>query len=597
MRTFTKDSLDLLRQRINLVEVISPYVDLKRSGSSFKGLCPFHEEKTPSFIINSGDSHYHCFGCGAHGDAVEFLMTHEKLTFVEAIETLAEKFGVQLEWTDSKETYQGPDKSLLKEALEKVANFCHYCLLHTYEGQKALEYLYQRGMDLDYIRTFQIGFAPQSPFLITKFLKEENVTSKVLEEAGIVKAFSQGRPLSFFQDRIMIPIRNALGAVIGFSARKFKEETFGPKYINTPETALFKKSKILFGLSYSRRRIAKDRKAIIVEGQFDALRLIYEGFSITVAGQGTAFTDTHMRELLQLGVKKVYLAMDSDKAGEEANMKIGDMFQKEGVEVLVVELPQGKDPDSFLKEEGANEFNKLLNNSLDFLTFLVKSYSKTLDLNSPSGKNEMVKILVKKVHNWDQPVLIEESLKKLAKLTNTSEETVVSLKMPQKTLKPQILNVKKNIDPDKVLESDLLRWLFLVGDSGERFGLIAGRNLILESFKNPICRKFYARYLEALEKKNSLDLLSLAVDLDDSQEQTFIFELFQKKINREKAEELFLESIQKLLERNWLEKRENIRLKIQSGKFSEEEVLKLAKEFDELKKQKPKVDLPAEKAF
>ncbi len=594
MRTFTKESLDLLRQRIDLTEVVAPYVDLKRTGSSSKGLCPFHEEKTPSFVIQSGDTHYHCFGCGAHGDAVEFLMTHEKLTFAEAIETLAEKFGIQLEWTDSKEVYQGPNKSVLKDALEKAAQFCHYYLLHVQEGQKGLSYLYARGMDLDYIRTFQIGFAPKDPFILTRFLKEEGVDAKTLEEAGIIKALSQGRPLSFFQERIMIPIRNALGAVVGFSARKFKEETFGPKYINTPETALFKKSRVLFGLSYSRRRIAKERKAIIVEGQFDALRLIYEGFSITVAGQGTAFTEAHMRELLQLGVKKIYLALDADKAGEEATIKIGDLFQKEGVEVLVVDLPAKKDPDSFLKEEGSHEFNKLLNNSLDFLTFLVKTYSKTLDLNSPAGKNELVKTLVKKVNAWDQPILVEESLKKLAQLTKTSEDTVASLNTPQPLSKSPLfnLNIKGTVDPNKILESDLLRWLFLVSDSGERFGLIAGRNLTLESFKNPLCRKFYSRYLETLEKKSHLDLLSLAVDLDDSTEQAFVFELFQKKINREKAEELFLESIQKILERNWLEKRENVRLKIQSGKFSEDEVLDLAREFDDLKNQKPVIGLP-----
>ncbi|MFA5250711.1 MAG: DNA primase [Parachlamydiales bacterium] len=592
MRTFTKESLELLRQRIDLAEVVSGYVDLKRAGSSYKGLCPFHEEKTPSFVIQSGDTHYHCFGCGAHGDAVEFLMVSQRFSFVEAIEALAEKFGVHLEWTDAKEVYKGPNKALLKAALEKTALFCHYYLLHTPEGHFALNYLYERGMDLEFLQTFQIGLAPKNPFLLTRALKAEDVDGQVLEEAGLSKALSQGRPLAFFQERIMIPIRDALGSIVGFSARKFQEETFGPKYINTPETALFKKSKVLFGLSYSRRRIAKERRAIIVEGQFDALRLIFEGFSITVAGQGTAFTESHMRELLQLGVKRVYLALDPDKAGEEAAIKIGDLFQKEGVEVLVVEFPLGKDPDRFLKEEGSAEFNRLLVQSLDFLSFLVKSYSKSIDQSSPSGKNELVKLLVKKIHAWEQPVLVEESLKRLADLTRVSEETIASLHSPSPMLKTALLMPQGMVDADKILEGDLLRWLFLVADSGPRFGLIAGRNLTLESFKNPICRKFYSHYLEAIEKKASLDLLSLAVDLDDSAEQAFIFDLFQKKINREKAEELFLESIQKILERNWLQKREEIRLKIQSGALEEAEVLKLAKEFDELKNQKPSVGFP-----
>jgi len=289
---YTKESLELLRQRIDLVEVLTPHLQLHRAGAAFKALCPFHEEKTPSFIVQRGDSHYHCFGCGAHGDAIAFLMNNVKMSFTEAVEHLAERFGVPLEKMDASEEVKGPSKSVLKEALDRAARLYHFLLLHSEEGQKALEYLYQRGIDLDFIRTFQIGYASNSPDLLKRFLYAQNVSEEVLLETGLIAASSKR---DFFCDRITFPIRDPMGAVIGFSARKFKEETYGGKYINTSETPLFKKSQVLFALSYCRQKIAKERKAIIVEGQIDALRLIHSGFNYTVAGQGTAFGEGHVR--------------------------------------------------------------------------------------------------------------------------------------------------------------------------------------------------------------------------------------------------------------------------------------------------------------
>ena len=373
---YTKESLELLRQRIDLVEVLTPHLQLHRAGAAFKALCPFHEEKTPSFIVQRGDSHYHCFGCGAHGDAIAFLMNNVKMSFTEAVEHLAERFGVPLEKMDASEEVKGPSKSVLKEALDRAARLYHFLLLHSEEGQKALEYLYQRGIDLDFIRTFQIGYASNSPDLLKRFLYAQNVSEEVLLETGLIAASSKR---DFFCDRITFPIRDPMGAVIGFSARKFKEETYGGKYINTSETPLFKKSQVLFALSYCRQKIAKERKAIIVEGQIDALRLIHSGFNYTVAGQGTAFGEGHVRELCHLGVNHVYLALDGDTAGQEAAVKIGHLFQRKGVEVTVISLPPGADPDSLLKERGPTYFQDLLGQGKDYLTFLFAHLAKTLD--------------------------------------------------------------------------------------------------------------------------------------------------------------------------------------------------------------------------
>ncbi|MFQ5728878.1 MAG: DNA primase, partial [Waddliaceae bacterium] len=326
MPLFSKESLDILRQRIDIVGVVSSHVDLKRSGASYKGICPFHDEKTPSFIIQRGDHHYHCFGCGAHGDAIQFLMNYLKMSFSDAVESLAERFQVHLEYTETKAESKWPSKALMKQALEVASRFYHFSLLHTPEGHAALKYLYGRGIDVDFIRHFQVGLAPATPGILRKIVHEKSISDDVMVAAGLLSPRASGGYRDFFLDRITFPIHHATGAVIGFSARKYKEDTFGGKYVNTPETPLFKKSRVLFGLNYTRRQIAKERKVIVVEGQLDALTLIHSGFNFTIAGQGTAFGEGHLQELIKLGINQAFLALDSDEAGFEAASKIGNLF-------------------------------------------------------------------------------------------------------------------------------------------------------------------------------------------------------------------------------------------------------------------------------
>jgi DNA primase len=311
MPLYTKESLEKLREKIDLFEVISSHVEFKKQGASYKALCPFHEEKTPSFMMQRGDKHYHCFGCGAHGDAIQFIMHHLRVSFGEAVESLAEKFNSPLVLVDKKEE-RGVDKGLLREALEIASLFYHFYLLHSEEGREALEYLERRGISLPFIERFEVGLAPQTPGLFRKVMNSRRIDEEVLLGAGLIG--KEGRQ-DFFRDRITFPIKNAMGSVIGFSARKYKEKTFGGKYINTPETALFKKSRTLFGLHFSRERIAKERKAIIVEGQIDCLKLIEAGFNYTVASLGTAFGSEHVQDLHNLGCLQALLLFDGDEAG------------------------------------------------------------------------------------------------------------------------------------------------------------------------------------------------------------------------------------------------------------------------------------------
>jgi DNA primase len=587
MALFTQESLTNLRQRIDLVEVIEPHVDLKRAGAVFKGLCPFHDEKTSSFTVSKGDNHYHCFGCGAHGDAIEFLMEFLKLGFYEAVEQLAQRFGVHLDRIETGAP-KGPPKSQLKEALALAGDFFHLNLLHTSEGHQALKYMYGRGLTLEFIRHFEIGLAPKREALFLKYMEEKGIKTFILKESGL--AVERRGLRSFFSDRITFPIRDAMGAIIGFSGRKYNEDTFGGKYVNTPETPLFKKSRVLYGLNYCRRDIAKQQQVIIVEGQVDALRLIHAGFTITVAGQGTAFTADHAQELIRLGIRKVFLALDGDEAGEVAATKIGDLFQREGIEVVVLPIPSGSDPDTLLNEEGPDRFAEILEKGKDYLTFLVEHHSRFLDASSPAGKTELVATLTKQIRGWSQEVMVHESLKRLASLLQVPEEIIgIDHRQGPVSYIRQSGSVGGltgfGVDPNRVLEGDALRWLLVTSRKKPELAKVLRDNLKEEDFKVTHCRGLFRAMTEA---GDNLDTLTLASTIDE-EGQVVLAEVLDKKINPERAEQQVVETVQKILERNWMLERDAIHQKIKVGGKTDEEMTDLLKAFGELQKNRPKV--------
>ncbi len=591
MSFYSKESLEALRQRIDLVEVVSSYVKMQKSGAAYKSLCPFHLEKTPSFVIHKGDTHYHCFGCGAHGDAISFLMGYVKLSFIEALELLSERFQVPLEKVE--EDVKGFNKGRLKAALEKACLWYLFFLLHTEEGASALVYLYQRGFTLSFIRRFEIGYAPKQGDVLYKLLKQEGFSEEELIQAGLIRISKTGSKRDFFSERISFPIRDRMGAVIGFSARKFHEETFGGKYINTAETPLFKKSQVLFGFSYSRHRIAKERKALVVEGQIDALRLIDAGFDFTVAGQGTAFGELHAKELLQLGVNHVYLALDADKAGQEASIKIGDLFQDKGVAVTVVCLPEGSDPDAFIQAQGKEAFSDLLSSGTEYLLFYYQYLCKGQDLTLPSKKTEIVGQIAERIRSWKHPVMVYESLKRLALMADLPEETLgagLSFSLPIKRATPMQTLIHPFVNSDKVLEMDLLSWMILSVEKADRVLKLIERNISKEDFKIGSCAKFFEVYL-SLTPEERRDRICLAAHLEDEESQKLLNDLLLKRINPFKEEEGVIETIKSILQRTWMDRRELINEQILRGIASEDEELSLTKQYAELGKRAPEITL------
>jgi DNA primase len=580
---YTKESLEKLRERIDLLEVISGHVDMKRMGASFKGLCPFHEEKTPSFILHKGDSHYHCFGCGAHGDAIQFLMNYLRLSFSESVETLAEKFQVPLQRVDRKEE-KGIEKALLREALDVACTFFHSYLLHTEEGREAIDYLCGRGLTLDFIQRFEIGLAPKEKGLLRKVMHARHISDEVMLASGLLAKESKKE---FFQERITFPIKSATGSIIGFSSRKYHEETYGGKYINTFETALFKKSKVLFGLNYSRERIARERRAIIVEGQIDCLKMIESGFNLTVASLGTAFGEEHVKELQNLSLQTVFILFDGDEAGENASSKTGNLFQKMGIEVKVVVLPKGLDPDSFLRAHGAEKLKEKIQEAVDYLTFQVGFLSQTVDMNTPAGKTEVIRLVSTQIRGWDDPVMVHESLRKLAAITHVPEEVVGLTRAPfVPATPPKAFTRNIAVDLQSILEMDLLRLLLLTGEENQEMVELSKRYLDPSFFHLPLCKKIFTVYMEAYERGSARDLFSLMMELQDENLDEYMSEILNKKINREKAKVHATETIQKMLDLRWLKEKEEIKKAIESAS-SDDAKLALLKDFNRINTQRP----------
>ncbi len=559
--------------------------------SLLKARCPFHDERSPSFSVQRGDKHYHCYGCGAHGDAIQFLIDYLRVNFVDAVEMLAQRFSVIMDTVEPTGESQGPKKSDLKAVLENACQLYHFFLLHTEEGTEALRYLYGRGISLETIQRFRIGFALSSPGPLYQGLRKLNFGDDLLLAAGLIQEREGRGHREFFGERIMFPICDAAGAVIAFSARKYKESTFGGKYINTPETPLFKKSRVLFGLHFCRRRIAKEQRAIIVEGQLDALRLIEGGLNLAVAALGTAFGEGHVRELVQLGVKEVSLALDGDAAGQEATRKVGHLFQKVGIETRILTLPKNSDPDSFVREQGMEAFTALIESSSDYLEFLVKHLQGKFDSQTPSGKNRLLQEATLQIQHWDSPVMVHESLRKLARILQIPEDLVGLSRMSANNpvMRASASAAWLQVNPDRILESDLLRWLLVGSELRQKSLELVQRNLKEADFRDEVCRLLYQTILQVSQRTNSWGSLDLAAEGGDSGIQQLLEELLQKKVNRDKAEEHLEQTLQRILERNWMRVREEIRLKLDSGTCSEDEEITLAKEFDRLRRLTPEI--------
>ena len=377
MANIDRAFIDQVLASTDIVELIKEKVALSKNGANYKGLCPFHNEKTPSFNVSSNKQFYHCFGCGASGDAIKFLTEHDHLTFIEALSKLAQ--AANIEMPDS--TKKNDTTYNLFISNKKAADFYNKTLK---SNNDANAYLSKRDINQTMIETFQIGLANDSWDDLTKIFTKDKVIENALEAGLLIK--SNNKIYDRFRNRIMFPIRNSTGNIIGFGGRIFNQQD-GAKYLNSPETKLFHKSYELYGLYESKKSISQEDKVLIVEGYTDVIGLHNSGIKNCVATLGTAFTKFHFKKIIRY-TNNITFCFDGDVAGKSAAWKaINNCLPelKDGVQLSLIFLPEGSDPDTFVKEE-KDEFLNLINNAMPLSQFIIQYIKSNLDINSVEGR-------------------------------------------------------------------------------------------------------------------------------------------------------------------------------------------------------------------
>jgi DNA primase len=393
----------------DIVEVIGSYFPLRRAGANFKALCPFHQEKTPSFHVSPQRQTFHCFGCGVGGSVFRFVMDYEHIDFPSSVRKLAARVGIPVveeRVVSADEDRQHEARRLLLQLHAEAAEWFHHNLIKESFAESARDYLRKRGIDRGLAKNWQIGFAPDEWDSFSKWAQEQGYQRRQLLQSGLVKLRDEEKPQGDFYDRfrgrIMFPICNDLGEVIAFSGRTLQKESEAAKYINSPETPLFRKGNVLFGLHKSKRSLIEASCAIVCEGQLDLITLFEAGITNVVAPQGTAFTEKQAR-VLKRYVNEVVLCFDADAAGKKAAERSLDALLQNDLIVRVAEMPPGEDPDSLVRRKGKEEFEVRIKAARDFFDYWIEREAGTTDLNSLGAKMELARNLAETVsHIRDQ---------------------------------------------------------------------------------------------------------------------------------------------------------------------------------------------------
>ena len=389
--------IDEVRSAADVVDVIASYVNLKKRGKNFLGLCPFHKEKTPSFNVSPEKQMYHCFGCGVGGNVFTFVMEHDKVSFVEAVRTLADRYGIALPEEGSADSSAATETEGLYSACRSAGLFFHENLTATVEGKLALEYFHHRGFTDETIRKFGLGYSLNAWDTLIKFGEREGMDIATLEKAGLVLAREDGSGrYDRFRGRAMFPIFSPTGRTVGFGARKLREDDPLGKYINSPETPIYNKSRILYGLYQSKDAIREQECALLVEGYADLISVFQAGIENVVASSGTALTEEQI-QLVGRYTKNITLVYDADSAGSKATIRGVDLIIENGLDVRVAALPQGDDPDSFVRKNGGAAFRKLVDDAVSFLDFKAGLFRAEGLLNTPEGQTRAVRSIVETI--------------------------------------------------------------------------------------------------------------------------------------------------------------------------------------------------------
>src|SRR3989338_2784794 len=445
------DQVQQIRDKIDIVSLISEYLPLKKMGRNFKTPCPFFTEKTPSFVVSPERQIWHCFGCQKGGDAYTFLMEYENLEFPEALRILAKKAGVQIEEYSGIKSETSSKKEKIYNLNRKALDFYHYILTSHNACKKSLDYLLKRGVKKETINTFKLGFAPGNNRALSDYLiSKKGYKKEDLLDAGL-STYRNGRIFDFFVNRIIFPLFDHRDNVIGFSGRILDSRQVS-KYVNTRETLVYHKGEVFFGLNIAKEKIKKENQAIILEGEFDVISCFQEGITNTVAVKGTALTESQVN-LISRFTQKVTLCFDSDAAGQDAIKRSLSVLEKKGITATVIAIQNGKDPDEAIKND-AFAFKKAVKNDIDIYDFLISKALSVFDKKTAIGKKKIGDEILPFIFRIENEIVREHYLKKISKELDTTYESIA--KQVEKLNKKDVGNIVSLSPQDKKTRKEIL---------------------------------------------------------------------------------------------------------------------------------------------
>jgi len=542
MTFYPPEQIDLINSYNDIVEVISQYIPLKRSGRNFKALCPFHSEKSPSFTVSPDKQIFHCFGCGAGGNVFSFIMRRENMTFPEAVRYLARRANIELPEFDSRSASK---KEHLLKLHELAAGFYHWGLTESKTGAKARAYLENRGIKAQAIKSYNLGYAQPGWDSFLKYAGKKGYKPGILLEAGLILERSKSDGYyDRFRDRLIIPVCDSRGRIIAFGARVFDDSK--PKYVNSPDTPLFRKGNVLFGIHQAREAIRECGEVILGEGYFDVIKAHQEGVNNIICSQGTAFTEIQA-QVLKRYTDKVVVAFDADQAGLAAALRGLTVFLQKDFEVRMVLMPDGHDPDSYIRSSGVAAFKDLVAESIPLIDFKLERLCRIHDLETDRGRLAVVREMLDTITQIDSAVLKETYVKKLAARLGVSVgavwEEYNKHKSPEltRTTPRQTSDIKVN-----KYESRLLKYLL----ENDRVLSLIKDELDPEAFSPPL-QPVVELMLTLIRKGESPGSQSLMTALREKESQEIVSRLLLEQsldeIELAEAVEIIIDIQKKLL--------------------------------------------------
>ena len=514
--------VERVTERTDIYSVVSRYVPLTQRSGRYWGRCPFHNEKTASFSVSADKGLFYCFGCGAGGNAFKFLSLIENITYFEAVKLQAQRLGIELpaQRTSPEQERRRREEKTLQKINELAQEFYHECLIKTARGEIGRKYLSGRGITAETIEAFKLGYAPDEWDNLFNKMIRQNFSAQQLEAVGlIVKRKNSSGYYDRFRQRVMIPITDIFGHVAGFGGRILgAENESSPKYLNTPETVLFNKRNLLFGLDKSNRAISTSGKAIVVEGYMDAISLFSAGVKNVVATLGTAFTPEHAKLILRYA-KKIIFCYDSDEAGQRATLRALPIVQAAGAEVFVINVPDGKDPDEFIRKHGKEAFDKLLKNATTLVDYRMNYVLANTEHVTTEGKLRALKEILPVVVKVTDETARTEYRKKIAAALILDEMVVLNawkkFSSRAESDKPLIISRTKLSDnKDRVFRTaceDIFRVMW--HDNGTIFYVAT---VLPQEIFSPIHQELINWFKACVEQDRRPDELSAATELSEA---------------------------------------------------------------------------------